>query len=214
MKRLVFIILLSAVFSALHFSASAKNDAADALPEPPSVVKSPYKGYSWRIDEEGDSVIVFFLRDITVYPPMKFKNKKQEEHYWRTVRDVKLLLPYAKLVAETLVETYEYIETFPTKKEKEEYLKKMEKSIFEQYKPIFKRFSRRQAKVLIKLIQRETHQSSYDIVKAFLGSFRATFWQGFGRLFGVSLKSSFNPKKDKNDAILDRVARLVEQGSL
>ena len=145
---------------------------------------------------------------------MKFKNKKQEEFYWRTVRDVKLTLPYAKLIAETLVETYEYIETFPTQKEREEYLKQMESSLFKQYKPVLKKFSKRQAKVLIKLIQRETHQSSYDIVKAFLGTFRATFWQGFGKLFGVSLNSSYNPNKDENDAMLDRIARCVEQGTL
>ena len=90
----------------------------------------------------------------------------------------------------------------------------MEKALFEQYKPVLKRFSKRQAKVLIKLVQRETHQTSYDIVKAFLGTFRASFWQGFGKLFGVSLKSTFNPKKDSSDAMLDRIAREVEQGTL
>ena len=68
--------------------------------------------------------------------------------------------------------------------------------------------------MLIKLIQRETHQSSYDIVKAFLGTFRATFWQGFGKLFGVSLKSEFKPDKNKEDATLDRIARRVEQGTI
>ena len=145
---------------------------------------------------------------------MKFKNKKQEEYYWRTVRDVRLTLPYAKLIAETLVETYEYIETFPTQKEREAYLKSMEKALFEQYKPVLKKFSRRQARVLVKLVQRETNQSSYDIVKAFLGSFRATFWQGFGKLFGVSLKSEFRPMKDKDDATLDRIATGIEEGWL
>lgn len=90
----------------------------------------------------------------------------------------------------------------------------MESALFEQYKPVLKRFSKRQAKVLIKLVQRQTHQSSYDIVKAFLGTFRATFWQGFGKLFGVSLKSTFDPKENKDDAVLDRIARCVEQGTL
>lgn len=214
MKHLLSLIALILV-AALHAAgaddvASLRRQAEDT----PSVKRNNYRGYSWRVDEEGDTVLVVFLRDLTVYPPMKFKSKKDEEYYWRTVRDVKLTLPYAKLIAETLVETYEYIETFPTQKEREAYLKQMEKALFEQYKPQLKRFSKRQAKVLIKLIQRETHQSSYDIVKAFLGSFRAGFWQGFGKLFGVSLKSSFNPKKDKNDATLDRIARCVEQGTL
>lgn len=192
-------------------AVEAMREAAEATP---TLVRDPYRSYSWRIDEEGDTVAVINLRELTVFLPEKFKNRKEEEFFWRTVRDVKLTLPYAKLIAETLVETYEYIETFPTQKEREDYLKSMEKALFEQYKPVLKRFSKRQAKVLIKLIQRETHQSSYDIVKAFLGTFRATFWQGFGKLFGVSLKSEFKPDKNKEDATLDRIARRVEQGTI
>ena len=212
MRRILSILLLLTVAAAARaVSPEAMRAEAESTP---TVQRNPYRGYSWRVDEDGDTVLVVFLRDLTVYPPMKFKNKKQEEFYWRTVRDVKLTLPYAKLIAETIVETYEYIETFATQKEREDYLKKMESSIFNQYKPILKRFSKRQAKVLIKLIQRETHQSSYDIVKAFMGTFRATFWQGFGKLFGVSLKSSYKPDKDKNDAMLERIARCVEQGTI
>lgn len=216
MHRILLFILLILFCSALSAEARGADPLKARLEaeETPSVIRNPYRGYSYRVDEEGDTVLVIFLSNLTVYPPLKFKNKKEEEFYWRTVRDVKLTLPYAKLIAETLVETYEYIETFGTQKEREDYLKKMEKALFEQYKPVLKRFSKRQAKVLIKLVQRETHQSSYEIVKAFLGSFRATFWQGFGKLFGVSLKSSYNPKKDSNDAMLDRIARCVEQGTL
>lgn len=183
----------------------------DQLPE---VRTRYYKGYKWKVDEAGDSVIVYYLADMVVYPPLHFKNQKQKQEYDRLMRNVKITLPYAKLIAETLVETYEYIETLPTKKDREEYLKRMEKEIYEQYKPTFKKFSRTQAKILIKLIQRETNQSSYDIVKAFMGSLRAAFWQGFGKLMGVSLKSSFNPAKDATDARIDRIATQVELGLL
>ncbi len=162
----------------------------------------------------GDSIPVFRLRTITVFPVLHFKNDKEEQFYWRTVRNVKLTLPYAKLIRETLVETYEYIETFETQKEREDYLKRMEKDLFQQYKPVLKKFSKSQAQLLVKLIQRETDQSSYEIVKAFLGSFRAAFWQGFGRLFGVNLKGRFRPEKDRKDAIINRVATLVEEGRL
>lgn len=217
MRRLLHIVLAAA----LAASASARDSSSTATAADDDdeaglrqVVRNPYRGYSWTVDAEGDTLLMIHLSELNVYPALKFKNKKQEEYYWRTVRDVKLTLPYAKLIAETLVETYEYIETFPTQKEREDYLKEMEKAIFEQYKPILRRFSKRQAKVLIKLVQRETHQTSYEIVRAFLGSFRANFWQGFGKLFGVSLKSEFRPKKDKDDAMLDRIARCVEQGTL
>ncbi len=174
-----------------------------------------YKGYYWKVDEAGDSVPVFVLTDVYCYnKPITFKNKKEKEEYDRLVNNVKVTLPYAKLIAETLIETYEYISTFPTQEERDEYLKTMEHELFKQYKPVLKRFSKRQAKVLIKLVQRETHQSSYNIVKAFLGTFRATFWQGFGRLFGVSLKSSYNPEKDSEDARIERIASQVELGLL
>ncbi len=162
----------------------------------------------------GENMLMMVLNEVTVYPPLKFKNKKEEEFYWRTVRDVKLTLPYAKLITETILETYEYIETFPTQKEREKYLKDMESSIFEQYKPVLKKFSKNQAKLLVKLIKRETDQSGYEIIKAFLGGFRATFWQTFGRFFGVNLKGEYNPDKDRKDAIIEQIAVKVELGVL
>lgn len=173
-----------------------------------------YEGYNWTIDENGDSLLRLYLKPITVFPPLKFKNKKDEEFYWQTVARVRKTLPYAKMIKETLIETYEYIETFPTQEEREKYLKAMEKELFKQYKPVLKKLSRQQANMLVKLIQRETDQTSYEIVKAFLGNARAFFWQGFGKLFGVSLKGKFQPQKNKEDAIIDRVATLIEQGQM
>lgn len=176
--------------------------------------KKALQGYYFFEGEDGEEQLMLVLADVTVFPPLKFKNKKEEEFYWRTVRDVKKTLPYAKLICATLIETYEYIETFPTQKEREEHLKRMEGEVFKQYKPVLKRFSKSQAQMLIKLIKRETNQSSYNIIKAFLGSFRAGFWQTFGRLFGVNLKGDYKPDTDRRDAIIERVAVGVELGQL
>lgn len=189
-------------------------EGARSIDNPGSGMQKVFRGKYHTVTPEGDTVLVVIFNEITVFPPMKFKNKKQEEFYWRTVRDVKKTLPYAKLICETLVETYEYIETFPDQKERERYLKEMEGAVFEQYKPVLRKFSKNQARMLVKLIQRETNQSGYDILKAFLGSFRATFWQGFGRLFGVNLKGKYSPSTDDNDAIIERVCTMVEQGQL
>ena len=179
-----------------------------------SLMRKVYRGKYHTVSAEGDTVLVLVFNEITVFPPLKFKNKKQEEFYWRTVRDVRKALPYARLITETLLETYEYIETLPTQQESERYLKQMEGAVFEQYKPALKKFTKSQAKMLVKLIRRQTDQSGYDILKAFLGSFRATFWQGFGRLFGVNLKGDYRPDKNSDDAIIERVATLIEQGQL
>lgn len=193
--------------------AYARADGGDDI-----VVRDPMqnlvKGKYHFVTEQGDTAVMLVLNNITVFPPMKFKNKKQEKFYWRTVRDVKRTLPYAKLISETLIETYEYIETFPTQEEREEHLANMEKAVFNQYKPQLKKFTKSQGKMLVKLINRETNQSSYSILKAFLGTFRAGFWQTFGRFFGVNLKSSYNPDKNEEDAIIERVCVMVEQGML
>ncbi len=176
-------------------------------------VPKAYKGYYHTVIDQ-DTVMMIVINDITVFPQLKFKNKKHEDFYWRTVRDVRKTLPYAKMIHETLAETYEYLQTFETTKERERYLKDMEGSVFKQYKPVLKKFTKGQANMLVKLIQRETNQSGYDIVKAFLGSARAFFWSGFGKLFGVNINNSYKPDKDEKDAIIERVAVLIEQGML
>ena len=187
---------------------------AQSAPDEPKLKVKYVKGYYRFVDEYGDTCRMTILRDVVVYPPLKFKNKKQEEFYWRTVRDVRKTLPYAKLAFSTLCETYEYIQTIPDKKEREKHLKNLEKDIFERYKPVIKTFTKGQGKVLLKLITRETDQSSFNIVKAFLGSFRAGFWQTFGRFFGMNMKAGFHPDKNEEDAIIERIATLIEQGAL
>lgn len=185
-----------------------------ASQESPRIVLKPYIGYYHFVDQYGDTVRMTLIREIVVYPPLKFKNKKQEEFYWRTVRDVRRTLPYAKLAFQALCETYEYIQTIPDKKKREAHLKTLEKDIFEQYKPVIKGFTKGQGKILLKLINRETDQTSFNIVKAFLGTFRAGFWQTFGRFFGMNMKAGFHPDKNREDAIIDRIATLIEQGAL
>lgn len=188
---------------------------AQAVKQEEEVKVNLFKGfYRFREPETGDTVRMTVFKDFYCYAPLKFKNKKQEEFYWRTVRDVRKTLPYAKLAFAALCETYEYIQTIPDKKVREAHLKKLESDIFQRYKPVIKGFTKSQGKVLLKLINRETNQSSYNIVKAFLGSFRAGFWQTFGRFFGMNMKMKFEPEKDEKDAIIDRVATLIEQGSL
>lgn len=198
----------------MHATCMAQEDIESGLIPVGNGQQKTFRGKYHFVTEEGDSALMIVFNNITVYPPLKFKNKKQEKFYWRTVRDVKKTLPYAKLICETLIETYEYIETFPTQKEREKHLKEMEGAVFEQYKPVLKKFTKSQAKMLVKLIKRETHQSSYNILKAFLGSFRATFWHGFGKLFGVNIKDEYNPDKNEEDAIIERVCISVEQGLL
>ncbi len=129
--RLLYAIIIIMSF---HVTAFTQTVDSNGVPVPPNPRQRPVEGRYHFVTEAGDTALMVVLNNITVFPTLKFKNKKQEEFYWRTVRDVKRTLPYAKLIAETLLETYEYIETFPTQKEREQYLSQMEKEIFAQYK--------------------------------------------------------------------------------
>ena len=205
-KSFSILLLLVAVASQV---AVAQSDIAL-----PSVLNKAVAKWGFSVTAKGDTIYKVILNNITVYPPERFKNKAEEEFYWRTVRDVKRTLPYAKLINNTLQETYEYLETYPTQKEKEEYLKRFEKVVFNQYKPEMKKLTKNQGKTLIKLVNRETNQRSYYIVKAFLGAFRAGFWQTFGRFFGVNMREGYHPESNKNDAMIERICTRVEQGVL
>ncbi|MCD7971256.1 MAG: DUF4294 domain-containing protein [Candidatus Azobacteroides sp.] len=159
-----------------------------------------------------DTLTLVVLPEMYVFPQITFKDEEEEKQYRKLVRDVKRTLPYAKLIYDTLIETYEYIETIPSEKKREEHLKKMEKELFEEYKPVLKKMSFSQGKLLIKLVDRECNQTSYNLIKAFLGNGRATFWQGIGKLFGANLKSEYDP--EGKDRVTEEVVRLVEAGVL
>ncbi|MDR1373119.1 MAG: DUF4294 domain-containing protein [Dysgonamonadaceae bacterium] len=160
--------------------------------------------------DSGDSVKVMIIDDIYVYPSKFYRDLSEDDKYRKTVRDVKKILPYAKLIYCALIETYEYIMTFQTEEERQEHLKRMEKDLFVEYKPVLKKMTISQGKLLIKLIDRECNQSSYDLLKAFLGSFRAGFWNLFAGLFGASLKTQWEP--EGKDADTEKIVLMVEQG--
>lgn len=170
--------------------------------------KEKYSPYT----ENGDSLMMIVLPDIPVYAPVSFGDAKQIMEYNKWVRDIKKTLPYAKMIYGTLMETCEYIETLPDSKTKEAHIKRMETELFEQYKPILKKMTLTQGKLLIRLVDRECNQTSYDIAKAFLGPLRAGFWNFFAGMFGASLKSNWDP--NGKDAEAERVVRLVEAGVL
>ena len=168
------------------------------------------QGITDIVTDENDTLKVVTLNDIYVYPPPVFKNSSEEEQYKKLIRDVKRTLPYAKIIYSTLIETYEYIMTLPTEKEREAHLKRMEKDLYAEYMPVLKKMSLSQGKLLIKLVDRECNQSSYDIVKAFLGPFRAGFWNIFAGMLGASLKATWDPTG--KDAAAERIVELVEMG--
>ena len=116
------VILALVVLAAIMPVAGMAQDEGRSMALP-SVLNKAVAKWGFTVTAGGDTIYKVILNNITVFPAERFKSKADEEFYWRTVRDVKRTLPYAKLINATLQETYEYLQTFPTQKEKEEYLK-------------------------------------------------------------------------------------------
>ena len=160
----------------------------------------------------GDTIWTYLMPELPVYKPLVFKNERERRQYDRLVRNVKRVLPLAKKVNLMLQETYETLETLPTKEAKDAHIKAVERELKKQYTPEMKKLTLTQGKLLIKLVDRECNQSSYEIVKAFLGPARAVFYQIFAWTFKASLKKGYDPNGE--DAQIERIVRQIEVGQL
>lgn len=147
---------------------------------------------------DNDSIQYVELNTLYVYPKLTFKNERQRQAYNRLVANIKKVLPIAKEVNSIIVETYEYLQTLPDKKSKDEHMKRVEKGIRKEYTPRMKKLTYSQGKLLIKLVYRECNSSSYQLIQAFLGPIRAGFYQAFASLFGASLTKKYDPEEWTN----------------
>lgn len=161
---------------------------------------------------DNDSIQYVELNPLYVYPKLTFKDEKQRQAYNRLVANIKKVLPIAKEVNSIIVETYEYLQTLPDKKSKDEHMKRVEKGIRKEYTPRMKKLTYSQGKLLIKLVYRECNSSSYQLIQAFLGPIRAGFYQAFASLFGASLTKKYDP--EGVDKYTERIVRQVEAGQI
>ena len=210
-KYIIFILFLS--LGSEMASAQVIPDI-DNVPddEMPPATNMEIKVKNSRVFFHGDSIPAIIFPTFYKYPPMIFKNDKERDRYNRLVANVKRLLPLAKLAKYTVIETYDYLQTLPTKKEKAEHIKLVEDGLKKQYAPTLKRLSRSQGRLLVKLIDRECGQTGYNIAQAFIGSFKANIYQATAFCFGNSLTKRYDPEGD--DRYTERVVRLVESGQL
>ena len=159
---------------------------------------------------EGDTMPNLSLPVVHIFKPLRLDTRAQQLAYRRLVRDVKKALPFAKIVSATLMETYEYMETLPTERDKTRHVRQLEKDLLKQFTPQLRKLTLNQGKLLIKLIERETGTSSYGLIDAFLGRLSAGFWNTLANTFGTSLKTTWEPEGE--DAVIERVCIMVERG--
>jgi len=162
--------------------------------------------------ENGDSIQYMELNKVYVYPQKTFANKRERRKYDRAVYNVKKVLPIAKEVNMIIIETYEYLQTLPNDKARQEHLKYVEQSIKKEYTPRMKKLTFAQGKLLIKLVYRECNSSAYGLIKAFLGPVRAGVWQAFAWIYGASLTKTYDP--EGLDKETEKIVLQVEAGQL
>lgn len=160
--------------------------------------------------EGNDTVIQVQIGDIWIYPVRKFKNKKQEQNYSRYVAKVKKVYPLA-VEAKILLDKYEpQYYAIESKRDRKKLMKNLEKELLDKHKEELKKWSISDGKILLKLINRETNRSAYNIIENFRGEFSAVFWQGIARLFKNNLKDGYDPENE--DRMLEEVVRKIESG--
>lgn len=165
------------------------------------------------IVHDGDTIYTTELTEALIEPQKrKTASNSDLRQYRRLIYNVKKVYPYAKLAGEKFGEVTAHLQTLKTNKEQKEYIKQLEKDILNQYEEELKNLTVTQGRILIKLIDRETSKTSYDVVKELRGSFQAAFWQAIARLFGSNLKTEFDPEGE--DKLLNEIVIMIEKGQL
>lgn len=159
-----------------------------------------------------DTFYLARMQDVYVYPKMVFKNKKQERFYWRTVRDVKKTLPFAKELTREMQVADQQLALLPDDKARRKWWRQYEKYLFKKYETSFRGMTASQGQMLMKLMDRESDRTSYEIIKHYQGKASANFWQFVAKLFKNDLKEEYDA--DDKDRIVERVINLVEAGQL
>jgi Domain of unknown function (DUF4294) len=186
------------------FSFSQVNLANDIL-------TNPIKGIRVRAEVvNGDTVPLVYLNDVEVVTEYVFKNQRQREQWTRVKYNVKIVYPYAILAAAKLKEYDVALAKISDEKQKKKFIKVCEKDLRHEFEDELKALTVSQGKILMKLIDRETGKTTYDVVKFMRGTFQAAMWQTVAVIFGHNMKVEYDANVE--DIMIERAIKLVEEG--
>jgi hypothetical protein len=170
----------------------------------------PYKYDDQGIVSASDSILHITLPEISIYPQPQEMSRKTFHQYTSLEFKVKKVYPIAKTAALKLKEYNSIYLSFNKESERKAYVKKIEKDLFAEYETEIRTMTVSQGRILIKLIDRETGQSSYEIIKEFKGGFSAFLWQSVARIFGHNLKSEYDAANE--DSMIEYIVWQIDQG--
>ncbi len=157
--------------------------------------------------ENGDTIVVMNLPTVFIYGDYAFGRKHE-----KLVRNIRKVYPYARLAGEKLNEYSIVLAAASDEKQVKEIMQQAEDDLMKQYKADLEKLTISQGKILIKLVDRETGHCSYELIQDLRGEFRAFFWQSFARIFGMNLKSEYDPMGTDKD--IEEIVSLIERGML
>lgn len=160
----------------------------------------------------GDTIPYVDMKNVVVLPPMDIKTLTELVGYGRLVYNVKKVYPYAKIAAAKLTEYEHVLDSIPTEKGRRKFLKIAEKDLKARFENEIKDLNFTQGKILIKLVYRQTGNSTFDIVRELRGSFNAFIYQTLARIFGYDLKSQYDP--EGSDKAIEHIVQLIDEGTL
>jgi uncharacterized ubiquitin-like protein YukD len=166
----------------------------------------------YAVIQNGDTMYLATLEEAVIKPGKHMATTRDLRQYRRFIYNIKKVYPYAKIAGQKFGEISAHLQTLKTGKEQREYIKQTEADIIQQYEDELKNLTITQGKILIKLIDRETSQTSYEVVKELRGAFQAAFWQAIARIFGSNLKTEFDPEGE--DMMLNEIMIMIEKGQL
>jgi hypothetical protein len=201
-----FFIFLLVIFSGA--GAAGQKDTSDhkndSLPDRFYILQN--------VKRDGESLPEIEIKEITVVGPRSWTERFQDWRYDRLISNVKRVYPYSLIVREKLKEVNTELEKITNEKERRKYLNRVEKQVFKDYEDDMRHMTITQGRLLIKLIDRETENTSYDLIKEYRGKISASFWQGIARIFGTNLKEKYNPAED--DFLIEVIIMDIEAGRL
>ncbi len=157
-----------------------------------------------------DTLPIIELPEVSVYQKTDFDYLYLKRRYRRMIRNIKKAYPYARIAGVNLKELDDHLATLDSEKEQKAYINQAEKEIMDQFEKEVKRLTVTQGIILVKLIDRETGRTSYQVIKELKGGFTAFFWQGIARIFGNNLKTEYDPLDQ--DKIMEDIVLGIEAG--
>ncbi|CAM4452750.1 DUF4294 domain-containing protein [Flavobacterium terrigena] len=166
--------------------------------------------------QDSDTIREIVIEEVTVTDESRMKLTKEEREQIKLLeRRVRVVYPYAKMTAEKLTQINATMAKLKTQKEKKKYFKLVEKYLNDEFEPKLKKLSRKQGQILVKLINRQTGKTTFDLIKDYKSGWKAFWSNNTAKLFNINLKETYDPMEVPEDFYIETyLQRCFDEGRL